>query len=151
MRFRASPAKLWIAPNPSALRLAIEDLVATFGPRYPKGAEFLKRLDALEAQLKDPGAAAQARSNLVALQREALLANPLLDFDRLLVLKRGFPRPDAARHAMGGALGVGTLNAHTSDDTPRQGHWNDELAVLSNLRGEPQLHHALSARRLARR
>jgi len=27
-----------------------------------------------------------------ALQREALLANPLLDFNKLLVLKRQFPR-----------------------------------------------------------
>ena len=125
--------------NPAALRLAIDDLRSEFGPRYPRGAVFLQRLDALEAQLKQPATTAQAKSNLLVLQREALLANPLLDFDKLLVLKRGFPKPDAARHAMGGALGVGTLNAHTSDDTPRQGHWDDELAVLSNLRGEPQL------------
>ncbi|HEY9172208.1 MAG TPA: SUMF1/EgtB/PvdO family nonheme iron enzyme [Verrucomicrobiae bacterium] len=122
-----------------SLRLAIEDLLATFGPRYPKGSEFLNRVAAVEAQLKQPATSAGAANELAALQREALLANPLLDFDRLLVLKRGFPKPEAARHAMGGALGVGTLNAHTSDDTPREGHWDDELAVLSHLRGEPQL------------
>ena len=124
--------------DPATLRLAIDDLRLEFGPRYPRGAEFVKRLDALEALFKQPAAAAQAKSNLLVLQREALLANPLLDFDKLLVLKRGFPKPPAARHAMGGALGVGTLNAHTSDDTPRQGHWDDELAMLSNLRGEPK-------------
>ena len=121
-----------------ALRLAIEDLVAGFGPRYANGRQYLKRLEALETALNDPGTAAQARSNLIVLQREALLANPLLDCDKLLVLKREFTNPSAARHAMGHALGVGSLNAHTSDDIPRQGHWNDELAVLSNLRGEPQ-------------
>ena len=126
-------------PNPAALRLAIGNLLSEFGSRYAKGAEFLKRLDALEAQLKQPATAGEAKSNLVALQREALLANPLLDINKLLVLKRGFPKPATARHAMGGALGVGTLNAHISDDTPRQGHWDDELAVLSDLRSEPKL------------
>jgi formylglycine-generating enzyme required for sulfatase activity len=39
---------------------------------------------------------------------------------------------------MGKALGVGSLNAHTSDDLPRTGQWNDELTVLSNLRGVPK-------------
>ncbi|MCP5520732.1 MAG: SUMF1/EgtB/PvdO family nonheme iron enzyme [Verrucomicrobiales bacterium] len=126
-------------PNPATLRRAIEDLIATFGSRYPRGREFLARLDALEAGLpqhadrpdkSDP-------SDWTALQRAALLANPLLDFDRLLVLKRGFPKPSEARRALGQALGVGSLNAHTSDDTPRQGRWNDELSILSNLRGQP--------------
>ena len=129
----------------TALRLAVQDLIETFGPRYPNGPDYLKRLDALAAQLKQietsPGsgkAAAHLKSSLAALQREALLANPLLDFDRLLVLKREFPQPKAARHAMGTALGVGSLNAHTSDDLPRQGHWNDELTVLSGLRDQPK-------------
>jgi len=75
--------------------------------------------------------------SLRALQREALLANPLLDFDRLLVLKRVPKGP--ARRAMGGSLGVGDLNAHTSDTIPRQGQFRDELCVMTNLRGEPEL------------
>ena len=33
--------------NLKALRMAIEDLVATFGKRYPRGAQYLKQLDAL--------------------------------------------------------------------------------------------------------
>ena len=32
---------------------AIEDLTATFGTRYPKGAEYLQRLEAVEKSLKD--------------------------------------------------------------------------------------------------
>ena len=127
-----------VAVKPAALRLAIKDLQTTFGSRYPKADEYLKRLDDIEAQAKNGAFAAQAKSALAVLQREALLANPLLDFDRLLVLKRGFPKQSEARRAMGGALGVGTLNAHTSDDTPRQGHWNDSLTVLSNLRSQPR-------------
>jgi formylglycine-generating enzyme required for sulfatase activity len=78
-----------------------------------------------------------SRAALHSLQREALLANPLLDFDRLLVLKR-VPKVEA-RRVMGDSLGVGSLNAFTSDTIPRQGHFQDELAVLSNLRGEPVL------------
>lgn len=124
-------------PDPAALRLAIEDLIATFGPRYPQGPGFLQQVAALEAALQQPAAAAPAKAGLVALRREALLANPLLDGDRVLILKRGFATPAAARNAMGQALGVGSLNAHTSDDTPRQGHWDDELTLLSNLRGQP--------------
>lgn len=37
--------------NPEALRMAIEDLVATFGARYPLGPKYLKRLDVLVGQL----------------------------------------------------------------------------------------------------
>lgn len=122
-----------------SLRLAVEDLSATQGERYPHGAAYLARLAEIEAALRESASAAAAASNLVTLQREALLANPLLDFDRILLLRRGFPKPENARRAMGGALGVGTLNAHTSDDTPRRGHWDDEFTVLSNLRGTPTL------------
>lgn len=133
----AAPATVEHRPEPKALRLAIEDLLVTFGARYPKGAEYLRRLTQWEAAFAaDPGGEAADKA-LRALQREALLANPLLDFDRLLVLKRIPKAP--ARRAMGASLGVGDLNAHTSDTIPRQGQFRDELAVLSNLRGEPVL------------
>ena len=132
----ADTARYSNEPDPARLRLAIEDLVTTLGARYPQGQEYLKRLTVLEAELKAAKDGRQAKTRLAQLQREALLANPLLDFDRLLLLQRRFPASAAARSAMGGALGVGTLNAHTSDDTPRQGHWDDELTFLSNLRGE---------------
>jgi formylglycine-generating enzyme required for sulfatase activity len=65
--------------TPESLRLAIEDLVATFGDAYPKGSEYLARLQRLDTD---------DREGLLELQREALLANPLLDFDRLLVVRR---------------------------------------------------------------
>lgn len=123
--------------NPIALRLAVEDLVATFGKRYPRGPEYLRRLDALGQR---PGAgndAIPAGQELRALAREALLANPLLDFDRILVLHRRTRVP--AREAAGGALGIGTSNWSTSDNLVRNGEFADTLAVLSNLRGEPRL------------
>ncbi|MBN1417381.1 MAG: SUMF1/EgtB/PvdO family nonheme iron enzyme [Planctomycetes bacterium] len=64
------------------LELAIADLIETFGERYSRGAEYLRRLE----DLKRRGGA--IGDDLEALRREALLANPLLDFDRLLVVRR---------------------------------------------------------------
>ena len=83
-------------PDLVALRMAIADLAETFGPRYPDGQEYLARLDALEEPLRqalagpagdDEAAVRQVRA-LLALKREALEANPLLDFDRLLLVRR---------------------------------------------------------------
>jgi hypothetical protein len=91
--------------NGPALRLAIEDLATTFGPQYPRGPEFLRRLAELEPQvqpLADKGGQRDAQQReawtklqqqLTALRDESLLANPLLDFDRLLLVKRGNGAP----------------------------------------------------------
>jgi hypothetical protein len=111
--------------NPEPLRLAIKDLAATYPQQYTRAPEFLAKLDTIT---DDAGFA--------ALQREALLANPLLDFDRLLVLQRRLGKK--ARSAMSGELGVGTLNAHTNDTLRRTG-WDNSISVLSNLRGEPKI------------
>ena len=53
----------------TALRKAIEHLGATHGEKYPGGADFLKRLEDID----DP-----ADDAFVKLQKEALLANPLV-------------------------------------------------------------------------
>ncbi len=65
----AKPA-VTAAGNHESLRKAIVDLMETFPRRYPRGAEFLKRLDAV---IKAGDAKA-----LAALRREALAANPLI-------------------------------------------------------------------------
>ncbi len=118
--------------RPDALRLAIDDLVETFRSDYPKGPEYLKRLDALadEAErLEDEAAQGDAEAeagaervaeSLQALRREALLANPLLDFDRLLVVKRGAKSP---------SLGL-PRNWQSNSSLPKTG-FDDEIAVLS--------------------
>jgi len=85
--------------NFQALHRAITDLVETFGARYPKGNEFLARLDALQQRLEkvqqggDKDQLLGVTKDLVALRREALLANPLLDFDTLLLVKRSMRSP----------------------------------------------------------
>jgi len=83
-----------------ALRMGVEDLIATFGDRYPRGQEYLKRLADLEGRVREvelalaggDKSAQQRAGGLIdefrRLQRESLLANPLLDFDKLLLVKR---------------------------------------------------------------
>jgi formylglycine-generating enzyme required for sulfatase activity len=87
--------------NVEALRRAIDDLVHTFGNRYARGAEFLAQVTACEQQAaaierassKGDAQAARGASALAEkierLRREALPANPLLDFDKLLLVRRG--------------------------------------------------------------
>ena len=99
--------------NVEALRLAIEDLGRTFPDKYARAADFLKRLDALEEK---PDEAA-----FRVLESEALLANPLMDFDKLLLVKRG-----------AGQLGL-PQNWQVNSSTGRYGYDN-EIAVLSPVR-----------------
>jgi len=115
-----------------ALRLAVNDLIGTFGAAYPNGQEYLKRLAALEEETErlDEEAAAgnteveeatqKMKDSLAALRREALLANPLLDFDRLLLVKRGAKSP---------SLGL-PRNWQSNSSLPKSG-FDDEIAVLS--------------------
>ncbi len=63
-------AKSFIQPGKLAgLRAAVKDLTATFGDRYPKGKEYLSRLDQVDA-------------------RKVLLANPLLTAHPILFVVR---------------------------------------------------------------
>ncbi len=115
--------------TPETLRLAIEDLAATFGSRY-KGRTYLGRLAALEQSGKTSGV------ELQALGREALLANPLLDFDRILLVKRNFGK--SARSVISKSLGMPSLNSHVHNTIPA-GKWDNEIVVLSDLRGSGKL------------
>ena len=107
-----------------SLRLAIEDLITTFGDAYPDGPEFLRRWRDLwkERDTRSPAVEEQFRK----LRDEALLANPLLEFDRLLVLKR-----------KKGQLGLPTN--HQCNTCLDQHGYDNELAVLSPVRPDGQL------------
>ena len=104
VRLVAACLALWPAVLPAApgkvnsaasLRLAIEDLTRTFGQKYPKGKAYLVRLEALEtADTRD----AAWGEKLAELRSEALLANPLVGFDKLLVVRsRQFRMPENYR------------------------------------------------------
>ena len=75
-------------PSPGdaeTLRAAIQHLAATYGERYPRADDYLKRLDALGKKRKPD------QGKFLALQREALLASPLLrDREILFVLREQY-------------------------------------------------------------
>jgi len=102
--------------TPQSLMRAIKDLTKTHGPKY-KGLLYARRLAALTR-----GGNKVDQAALDKLAREALLANPLLNFDKILVIRR---TREANR----------SLNSHTSDTIRRTG-WDNDIAVLSNIRGE---------------
>ena len=88
--------------NMPALRRAAEDLSASYPDSYGRKG-YLARLGDFEEQLPQilSGLAAgradaeQQAASLLAFRQEALLANPLLDFDKLLVVKRNIKGPAA--------------------------------------------------------
>jgi len=118
------------------VRAAIEDLTATHGSRYPRGREYLRRLDKLSGVVGGSVRIEGLADSLEQLKREALLANPLLDFDRVLVVKRKALRhfrPKDTRISFsrepGADLGLPS-NHECNSSLPREGYDN-ELAVLS--------------------
>ncbi len=124
--------------DPGPLRLAIEDLMTTFGERYPNGAAYLKQLGIIERALdREPGAAQLATllRQLDRLRREALLANPLLDFDEILVVRRR-PLKDgkaiSADRSFDWDMGFPRSSTGNSSVPPDQ--YDNEIAV-SSFRG----------------
>ncbi len=126
-----------------SLELAVRDLRETFKAKYPRGEEFLCWLETLDKKQReidkqvgrianpsyekksrlrtDPSLereAAELASQFERLKSDALRANPLLDFQKLLVVKRG-----------AGNLGL-PANYHGNCSLPPTGYDN-QMAVLS--------------------
>ena len=82
--------------NLGPLRLAVEDLLHSFGDRYARGQEFRAALIAFEKDLpalkqavaSGDKAALEKIAGFRQLERDALLSNPALDFEQMLVVKR---------------------------------------------------------------
>ena len=117
----------------AALRMAIEDLVETFGDKYKRGAEFLSRLKKMDTP---------APAEFNALKREALLGNPLLDFKRLLLIRRRIGK-NATRFD-GGMWGFNSRSLGIPDTgsgntiLPRSG-FDNEIATLSPRDADAEL------------
>ena len=140
--FRVAAAIVWLGwvfPGPggvsaagpradelTALRLAIEDLTKTFGPRYAQGSAFGTRLADLERRAAADGQGPEFAAAVEQLRRDALLANPLLDFGRLLLIQRD-----------GNRLGL-PQNWEGNSSLPHDG-FNNRIAVLSPVRPEGEL------------
>ena len=83
--------------DPATLRLAIEDLIRRHGARYPRGAEFLARLEAIEEGHGGASAGGIDDAGLEALailRRDALVANPRVSGQPLLFVTRRQYQPD---------------------------------------------------------
>ena len=120
------------AVNVAALRLAVQDTIKTFGPRYPGGPQYLKQLSELEKKPSEvfvtpggkgfsavrtwageeniPAEKRKTEEALKLLRSEAMLAHPALKFDKLLFFKRrpfnGNTYSDSGTNAEGGSLCV---------------------------------------------
>jgi formylglycine-generating enzyme required for sulfatase activity len=146
----------WKDANLQSLRLAVEDLVQTHGARYPKGPEYLRRIAEIQTAVADarkPGDQAadlerfaDAVERFEALRTEALLANPLLDFDRLLLVKRKDAREIKPRPPLRMPFPndpIGHLNGlpvnFQSTGVLRQIAFDNEIAVLSPVRPDGRL------------
>ena len=124
----ADPGQAEALPGIRSLCLAIQDLSRCFPDRYTHGADWLKQAADIELRAKNspPEQLAPWVAELATLRRNALLANPLLDFDRLLLVKRR-----ANQLAL-------PQNWESNSSIPRSG-LNNEIMILSDLRGTPVL------------
>ena len=119
----------WLAGNNNdypvntidSVRAAIEDMIDRFGDDYADGEAYLDELDELEAapNHEDP----EWIAKFDAFRRKALLANPLLDDLKLLVV-RSKGRVPAPRD-----------NFYTMLNVPRE-DWDTEFAILDDLRSD---------------
>ena len=141
--------RLAVEFNPEALRRAAKDLATTYPDRCKLPDDFERKLAGYRDRVpeilkglksKDPSLvqeACRAGEELLAFGRSVVLSNPLLDFDKILLIRRDFPKSEA-RSAMSGNLGLVTLNSHTPSSIPRNA-WENEIAVLSHFRDHPRV------------
>lgn len=123
--------------NVSAVRLAFDDMRKD--PKYPAG-KYAAQLDELSTLVKkgfrgiyegDAEAIANARRAL-QIKRDILLANPLLDADRIIAAR--YVLGNNSRKAMAPDLGTQSNN-WSNQESARRGGFNAEIVELSNLRG----------------
>ncbi|MCL2120252.1 MAG: hypothetical protein FWH27_17690, partial [Planctomycetaceae bacterium] len=112
-----------------SLELAVRHLDAMYGDDYPNAQEYLDRLAQLRREAENHSltlhALNEVEAKLETLKREALLANPLLDFSQLLVLRRSEKE-----------LGL-PLNYTANSVIPKNGYDN-QLVVLSDWKTSPK-------------
>ena len=126
--------------TPAAARRAMADLKTNSKYDYAKHnaavEALIAKLDFAKTALEKGTDAEKAEAvKLVEGYRAAMLANPILDFDKILCVHR---KINGARGAFGGrGSGMTGLNAENHMVAPRTGFEN-EIGVLSDLRGKPK-------------
>jgi formylglycine-generating enzyme required for sulfatase activity len=136
-----------------APRSAVEDLNASFPEKYSRTN--LDRFDALQKAVASALSGfqpdkldawtrvASAVAAFETFQRETLLANPLLDFGRLLTIKRvplgGARRTGWEDFGYGEYLGIPRQSSWNYGTMPNVNKWTNQVAVLSPVRPEGKL------------
>jgi len=123
LQAQAKPAQSSQARVVEPLRRAIRDLVASHGRKYPKGSEYLKRLDAIAKQLTAGRKTPELMKQFEALRAEALLANPLLNFDKLLFVRRS-------------RRNMGLVNNWLGNSSLRGTGFDNDISILSPVSPE---------------
>ena len=135
--------------NFTAMKLAVKDLMKNFPEKYTNGEKYLRAIENYENRLpkikkalerSDKAATGQV-DEIIALQRRALLSNPLLDFDKLLLIKRK-PLDDPRRangdeendKGLGKFLGLPQQSSWQLHTMPDIVGWENEISVLSPVR-----------------
>ena len=124
--------------NPTTLRRVIEDLARTFPDRYSRAPEFLKRLEALGEQPNT--------NEFRALQREALIANPLVGGQPMLYVVR--PPYRSSYHAIDTLFHTGEANTSRFEgggalkliDFANGGTTKTLLDVPQGIARDPEVH-----------
>ena len=149
--------------NPEALRRAMADLTASFPETYRPPKDFEQQLAGHERRLPElqkaltEGDVPRIRAALATCREmlsshaQALLANPLLDFDEILVLRRKMPVRDQSGHYWKWGQKYGMTVNWSCDFRPKNqpvaAHWEDEIAALSLKRKDKPLRTIFKAKR----
>ena len=126
--------------DPAAAKRFLADMKGNPKYDYAKHApavdKLVNEIDRVKADL-DSGDKAKQDSAVAVYEayRAAMLANPILDFDKILCVRRIVK--DARNASHGRKIGFLGINAHNHLDTNRTGH-NNDIVVLSNLRGKQE-------------
>lgn len=131
----------WV--NPTAIRAYLDDTKTALGEKAPALYEKLSRLETLLPGVRKAFSSkvsgnvadeviGQAQE-ILALKREIILANPLLDMDKVIVAR--YRLGDKARKAMGPSMGTSTANYNSLFSNPRTGY-DAEIDLLTGLRGQ---------------
>ncbi len=119
------------ADEVESLGLAVVDLIETFGDEYPDGIQYLKRLESLDKPVRD--GMPDALAEFERLRSEALLANPLLNFRELLVVKRAIKPEGQPQGKSNYYAALGLPRNHQSNSSLGRLGYKNEIAALSPI------------------
>ena len=129
----------------ASLEQAILDLTMTFGDRYPRGPKFLAQLKTIEKRLQEH-VDLEAIAEFTDLQREALMANPLVSDQPILYIVR--PQYRSSYHAIDTLFHTGEANTKDFEgggamkliDFGKGGTTETILNVPKGIARDPEVH-----------